>query len=310
MVTRGAARRARAVAAGLLIDRAFGEPPAGLHPVAAFGSLMGAVEGVVYGDGRARGVAYTAAGVAAGIVTGRAVGSVATTTALAVAGNELRRSAARVRDALDAGDVDLARRHIRALVGRDPDALDRSGLAAATIESLAENTVDAVVAPACWALAAGAPGVLAHRAVNTMDAMVGHHSARYEHFGWAAARLDDLAAYVPARLTATLVALARPAAAARVLHTVRRDAARHPSPNAGVAEAAFAGALGVRLGGPLRYRDADHDEDRGEDRPFLGDGRRPDVGDIDAAIALASDVELVLVAVLIVLASRARRRRP
>src|SRR5204863_6463621 len=124
-------------------------------------------------------------------------------------------------------------------VGRDPSELDESGVARAVVESVAENTVDAVVAPACWAAVFGAPGVLAHRAVNTLDAMVGHRSARYARFGWAAARLDDGAAWVPARLTAVLVALVRPRAARLVWQAVRRDAPAHPSPNAGVAEAAF-----------------------------------------------------------------------
>jgi adenosylcobinamide-phosphate synthase len=297
-VTAKIQRRARAVAVGLLLDRVFGEPPAEMHPVSVFGSLMGSVEDVTYDDDRGHGSAYAAVGVIAGIAAGRIVGSVATTTALAVSGKELRGSAALVRDALLAADLDRARERLRALVGRDPSVLDASGIAAATIESLAENTVDAVVAPAFWALVAGAPGVFAHRAINTMDSMVGYHSEQYEQFGWAAARLDDIAAYVPARITVGLVMAARPHVSARVLRVVRRDAGQHPSPNAGVAESAFAGALGLRLGGPIKYAD------REEDRPFLGDGRRPDVRDIDSAIALASHTELALVSGLLAVGLR------
>lgn len=291
-------QRARAVAVGLLLDRVFGEPPAEVHPVSAFGSLMSSVEDVTYDDDRGHGSAYAAVGVVAGIAAGRIVGSVATTTALAVSGKELRASAALVRDALLEADLDRARTRVQSLVGREPSVLDASGIAAATIESLAENTVDAVVAPAFWALVAGAPGVFAHRAINTMDSMVGYHSEQYEQFGWAAAKLDDIAAYVPARLTVGLVMAARPHLSARVLRIVRRDAALHPSPNAGVAEAAFAAALGLRLGGPIKY------PDREEDRAYLGDGRRPDVRDIDAAIALASHTELALVSGLLAIGLR------
>ncbi len=198
-----------------------------------------------------------------------------------------------MRNALHEGDVDQARVLVPALVGRDPSALDASGLAAAVIESLAENTVDAVVAPALWAVAAGAPGALAYRAVNTMDAMVGHRSARYVRFGWASARLDDVANFLPARATALLVMLVRPGTVAAIREAVQTDARAHPSPNAGVAEAAFAAALGVQLGGPLRYGT------RTECRPLLGRGPRPQPADIDRAIVLASQVELALVALLL-----------
>src|SRR5207237_8243613 len=133
---------------------------------------------------------------------GTVVRSPIAAVAISAAGRELRTTAARVRDALAAGDLETARALVPALVGRDPTALDASGLAAAVIESLAENTVDAVVAPALWAVAAGAPGALGYRAVNTMDAMVGHRSARYGRYGWASARLDDAANFVPRRAAA------------------------------------------------------------------------------------------------------------
>jgi adenosylcobinamide-phosphate synthase len=149
--------------------------------------------------------------------------------------------------------------------------------------------------------------VFAYRAVNTLDAMVGHRSERYEQFGWASARLDDLAGMIPARVSAGLVAIVRPHAAARVARAVRQDAPAHPSPNAGVAEAAFAAALGVRLGGTNRYGV------RVEDRPRLGDGRPPQPADIRAAVRLSRDVTGALVALLVVpsvLRWFIRRRRP
>jgi adenosylcobinamide-phosphate synthase len=197
--------------------------------------------------------------------------------------------------ALDRHDLDEARRLLPALVGRDPSGLDEKEVARAAVESVAENTVDAVVAPALWAVACGATGAFAYRAVNTLDAMVGHRSARYEQYGWASARLDDLAGWVPARLTAAMVAAVRPSVAGEVWRTVRRDAPAHPSPNAGVAEAAFAAALGLRLGGENRYGERG---ERVELRPPLGSGRPPEAGDIARAIALSRDVARALVVVL------------
>jgi adenosylcobinamide-phosphate synthase len=295
-------RRAGGAALGLLADRLLGEPPAFVHPVAAFGSTMQRFEGARYADTRAAGIEYSLAGAALGLVSGALLRAPAFAVALTAAGRELRVAAARVRDSLLADDFDAARVHVSALVGRDPTELDESGLAAAVIESLGENTVDAVVAPALWAVAGGAAGAVTYRALNTMDAMVGHHSARYERFGWSSARLDDVANFIPARVTAALVAAVRPSAAGDVLRAVRQQAPAHPSPNAGVAEAAFAAALGVELGGKLRYGD------RIEDRPLLGIGPRPRVSDIDRAIALASHVELALAGVLGALACSGRLR--
>jgi adenosylcobinamide-phosphate synthase len=175
-------------------------------------------------------------------------------------------------------------------------------MARAVVESLAENTVDAVVAPALWAALAGGPGAWGYRAVNTLDAMVGHRSRRYERFGWASARLDDAANFIPARVTAALVAAVRPGRARLVWTVVRRDAARHPSPNGGVAEAAFAAALGLRLGGANIYGG------RVEVRPSLGEGRPPEPSDIAPASALSRDVETALT-VLLAAAAAPRWRR-
>jgi adenosylcobinamide-phosphate synthase len=155
----------------------------------------------------------------------------------------------------------------------------------------ARDCVDAVTASLFWATLGGAPAVLAHRAINTLDAMVGHHGERYEHFGWASARLDDLVNYIPARLTALAVVAARPRSAIRIGRVVRRDAPRHPSPNGGVVEAAFAAALGVTPGGVNRYGDDV------EDRGTLGDGRcrhRPTSPELFACVARRRDVALVI----------------
>jgi adenosylcobinamide-phosphate synthase len=279
-------------AAGILADRTFGEPPTPVHPVAAFGTVMTALESRLYRDQRWAGAVHAAAGIALGVVAGRLVRSRTLATYVAVSGRMLGTTARQIGTVLEAGDLDGARALLPSLVGRDPSDLDRGEIARAVVESVAENTVDAIVAPALWAAAAGAPGVLAHRAANTMDAMVGHHSDRYERYGWAAARLDDAMAWVPARATAALVAAVRPSAAGEVWRTVRRDAPAHPSPNAGVAEAAFAAVLGVGLGGVVRYGE------RVEERPRLGDGRPVEAADIDRAVRLSDDVTLALVGAL------------
>lgn len=298
--------RATAAAVGLLADRLVGEPPEAWHPVVAFGQTMQRVEDRVYADRRAAGALHTAAGVLIGVVAGRAVRATTVATWSAVAGRCLRESASAVGQALTVGDLEAARALLPTLVGRDPASLDATDIARAAVESVAENTVDAMVAPAMWAAVAGAPGVLAHRAINTMDAMVGHHDDRYERYGWASARADDLAAWIPARATALLVMACRPRSAALVAATVRRDAPPHPSPNSGVAEAAFAAALGVRLGGESRYGD------RVELRPQLGDGRPCEPADIERAVRLSSDVSDLLAAVLVMagmVSGRRRRRR-
>jgi len=279
-------------ALGLVFDRSVGEPIQEPHPVAVFGRVMSGVEDRVWSDRRSSGVAFAALGAAVGAGCGALVGSTSLAVGVASAGRMLRDTALGVGRLLEAGDLEGARAALPALVGRDPAELDEAGVAAAVVESVAENTVDAVVAPALWGAALGAPGALAHRAVNTLDAMVGHRSPRYERFGWASARADDAMNWVPARATAALVALARPDAAGAVLRAVREDAGAHPSPNAGVAEAAFAAALGVELGGPLRYGS------RFEDRPRLGAGPRPQAADIRRAVALESRLEVLLAALL------------
>jgi adenosylcobinamide-phosphate synthase len=255
---------------------------------------MAAVERVTHRDRRDAGMLHAGLGAAIGLGVGL-VSPTAAATYIAVAGRALAEAALEIDDALDDGDLDRARELLPALVGRDPRDLDEGDVCRAVVESVAENTVDAVVAPALWAMVAGGPGVLGYRAVNTLDAMVGHRSPRYENFGWASARLDDAANFVPARVTAGLVALARPRRASAVQRAVLRDAPSHPSPNAGVSEAAFAAALGLRLGGESRY------DNRIELRPTLGDGRSPARRDIARAVRLSSDVQWLLTGMAVAL---------
>jgi adenosylcobinamide-phosphate synthase len=166
------------------------------------------------------------------------------------------------------------------IVGRDPARLDAAGLARAALESLAENASDGVVAPLFWGALLGLPGIAAYKAINTLDSMIGHRSPRHAAFGRVAARLDDAANLVPARLTGLLIALAsgRPRAGLRVM---ARDARHHRSPNAGWPEAAMAGALGVRLSGPRIYAESVADE------PLLNAGARdPAPGDVRRGLAV------------------------
>ncbi len=291
-----------AVCVGIAADRLLGEPPASWHPVARFGRAMLWLEKRSYADSRWRGGLHAASGTALaaapgwllaagpGLAPQRAQARVrralvlALATYVGVAGRALTTAARQVAEPLGAGDLDTARGRLPALVGRDPTGLDTAEVTRAVVESVAENTVDAIVAPVWWAALTGPAGVLAYRAINTLDAMVGHRSTRYARFGWAAARADDIANWVPARLTALLVVAVRPRAARSVLTAVRVQAPAHPSPNAGVAEAAFAAALGVRLGGTNVYAGSP------ERRAPVGYGPPPRVADIDRAVRLSRDV--------------------
>ncbi|MFF1444220.1 cobalamin biosynthesis protein [Streptomyces sp. NPDC058295] len=292
-------------ATGLLGDLLLGDPRRG-HPVAAFGRAGGAVERLLWRDHRGSGAlhAVVCAGgvVALGAVAERAVRrSPAATVALVsaatwavVGGSSLVREARAIGRALEAGDVEAARERLPHLCGRDPHALDADGIARAVVESVAENTSDAVVGALVWGAVGGVPGLVGFRAVNTLDAMVGHRSPRYLRYGWAAARLDDVAGWPGARLTAVLAALSGddPRGAVRAW---RADARRHPSPNAGPVEASFAGALGVRLGGTLSYAG------RVEHRPVLnGAAGRPVVArDIERAARLSRRVGLLALGVTV-----------
>ncbi|MFF0738288.1 cobalamin biosynthesis protein [Streptomyces chartreusis] len=291
-------------AAGLLGDLLLGDPRRG-HPVAAFGRAAAAVERVLWRDDRSRGALHTAVcaggAVALGAVAARVVrtspaASLALTGAATwavVGGTSLAREARAVGRALEAGDVEAARARLPHLCGRDPQALDADGIARAVVESVAENTSDAVVGALVWGAVGGVPGLLGFRAVNTLDAMVGHRSPKYLRYGWASARLDDVAGWPGARLTAVLATLAGddPRGAVRAW---RADAAAHPSPNAGPVEASFAGALGVRLGGTLSYGG------RVEHRPVLnGNGRAVGIHDVERAVRLSKRVSWLALGVCV-----------
>ena len=281
-----------------LADVLLADPRRG-HPVAGFGWCATALEKITYCDRRRAGVLHTAVLIGslagAGTLVQRRVGGgvarsvlTAAATWVALGGTTLAKTGIEMADRLDADDIDGARALLPSLCGRDPAALDGPGLARAACESVAENTSDATVAPLLWAAMAGVPGVLVYRGINTLDAMIGNRSVRYRRFGWAAARLDDIANYIPARVTGVLVALCAAVVGGSVMHAVEawlRDADRHPSPNAGVVEAAFAGALGVRLGGPTQYG---HEL---EIRPTLGEGRSPGVEDLRRAVRLSQLVQ-------------------
>lgn len=304
---RAQAVTAAGIVAGYAADVVFGDPRR-RHPVAVFGRAAGALEQRMWADSRRRGAVY--AGVCAGAATAAgallqagtrtrplarfAVTAAATWTVLG--GTGLAREGAIMAQLLDDGDVPAARARLGHLCGRDADPLDSTGLARAATESIAENTSDAVVAPLFWGGLAGIPGLLGYRALNTLDAMIGHRSPRHERFGWAAARADDVANLVPARLSALAAAVAAPLVGgrpARALRAWRRDAARHPSPNAGPVEAAFAGALGVRLGGTNSYGG------RTEDRGTLGDGPAPGPADLRRSVRLSRLVGLAALAVAV-----------
>lgn len=279
---------------GTALDAMLGDPARG-HPVAVFGSAAGQVEERLWADTRQRGALFVLLTVGPALAAGTglarldrrtsvqaAITAAATWTVLG--GASLGQEAEEIATFLESGDLPAARKRLPALCGRDPNGLDANGITRAVVESVAENTCDAVVAPFVWGAALGLPGLLAHRAVNTLDAMVGHHSPRYERFGWAAARLDDVAAYLPARLTALLAIAGAPAvggSARRGLRMMFRDGGDHPSPNGGRCEAAFAGVLGVRLGGVNVY------EGRTEVRGLLGDGPPPQPADIHRAVVLS-----------------------
>jgi adenosylcobinamide-phosphate synthase len=286
------------------MDRLLGEPATSWHPVVHFGHVMNAFERRYYRDEKWPGALHTLTGTLVGVGAGAVLRSTAWATGLAVGGRSLWRAADDVAGALSRGDIDGARALLPSLVGRDPSELDEEEIVRAVVESVAENTVDAIVAPLLWAAVAGAPGALGYRAVNTMDAMVGHHSDRYERYGWASARLDDIANWLPARVAAALVAAVRPSTAKDIRLAVFTQSSAHPSPNGGVIEAAFAGALGVRLGGRNRYGD------RVEDRPTLGAGRTVRVEDIGEAVRLSRDVvsSLAVLLALIGLAQWWHRR--
>jgi len=276
--------------AGYALDLVAGDP-ARWHPVAGFGRVAAALEHAAYAPSRLRGALVTTALVA----VAAAIGSRAS----------LRGEAASVKSLIEGGDLPAARRRLRSLCGRDAADFDEADISRAVVESVAENTSDAVVGVVFWGAVAGPAGAATYRAVNTLDSMFGHRDDRYANFGWAAAKLDDAVNWPPARLTAALTCVAAPlvgGSATRTARVILRDGASHPSPNAGRAEAAFAGALGLTLGGPLAYNG------RIEKRPRLGEGRPAAREDIDRANRLSLAVGLTATMLAAAFASARRAR--
>jgi len=243
------------------------------HPVAWIGALIGYIDRRFNREDQSQqqrkttGIASTTAMVAIAAAVGVLVQTtvqqlplgnlvVALIASIFLAQRSLYQHVAWVRSAFAEGGLAGARRAVARIVGRDPEQLDEAGICRAAIESCAENFSDGVVAPVFWLALLGLPGLIAYKTINTADSMIGHRSERYQSFGWAAARLDDLVNLVPARLSALLLAVVAPMGGGSVgtsLRAVKRDASKHRSPNAGWPESAMAGALGVALAGPRRY---------------------------------------------------------
>lgn len=308
------------LALALLIDAAMGDPPwlwrRLPHPVAVIGNTIAWVEKRLNrparpeNDRKLRGfvtaLAFMGAAYAVGMFVERLISGGAISwllegivVSILIAQRSLFDHVRDVAHALDES-LEAGRIAVAHIVGRDPESLDDHGVARASIESLFENFSDGVAAPAFWYVVFGLPGLLAYKALNTLDSMIGHKSERYAAYGMASAKLDDLANWIPARLSAMLIAAAAsftPGCSARhSLRTALRDASKHRSPNAGWPEAAAAGALGLALAGPRQYGDETvHD-------PWMGDGRAhvesPDIRRGLYLFVIACLLHLVMWAVL------------
>lgn len=312
------ASRAVGIALGVLADRIIGDPRKH-HPVAWFGTWAGKLEKQTYADSVQAGAVHVVACVApvaaAAVVVERVSRrhpvthalSTAVVTWAVVGARSLAREGDLMADRLEDDDLEGARARLGNLCGRDPAGLDEPELARAAVESMAENTADAAVASIFWGALLGIPGLVTHRCLNTLDAMVGHLNDRYRHFGTAAARLDDVADLVPARLTGAIACLLAPAVGGRTSRAWRimlRDGARHPSPNGGWCESAWAGALGVQLGGTNVYFS------RTEQRDLLGDGPRPRARELRRAARLVGLVTATATATAcLILTTLGRRHR-
>jgi len=272
-----------------LLDIMVGDPPRVPHPVVIIGKVISVLEGVLYSPGRVRGLlggslmalVVVALAYAAGAVLLHFLRSVNPWLAMAaevwiisttLAARGLAGAARDVLDPLTRSDLPEARIMVGRIVGRETASMDTRGVVRATVETVAENTVDGVIAPLFYALVGGAPLALAYKAVNTLDSMVGYKNERYIYFGRFSARLDDAANYIPARISGLMITVAawitgRQASGA--LRVILRDAAKHPSPNSGIPEAAVAGSLGVRLGGYNVYGG------RQSFRQYMGDDINP-----------------------------------
>ncbi|MDP4028560.1 MAG: adenosylcobinamide-phosphate synthase CbiB [Gallionella sp.] len=293
------------ILAAVLLDQLLGEPNR-FHPLAGFGWLAQRVEERFYGPvfsssgmRQVRGIAALSALLVSLVALAMLLqqpaifGTMFSIVVLyfSIAPRSLREHAGRVASALAAGDLPAARQAVGMMVSRDTRHLDEEGVARATVESVLENGNDAIFAALFWFVIAGAPGVVLYRLSNTLDAMWGYRNARYDHFGWAAARLDDVLNFIPARLTALSYALVGHTYSA--LRCWRQQAAAWESPNAGPVMAAGAGALQVQLGGSAIYH--------GESslRPLLGCGMVVSAADIECAVRLVRHTLYTWLAVLV-----------
>lgn len=300
-----------ATLAGMGLDALLGEPRRA-HPLVGFGRMAQAIERGLHRDARTTGAiawciaVLPAVAVAAVVAHLLATWSSWAATAfsavvlyLAVGHRSLGEHARAVEAPLRAGDLDTARAMVGRMVSRDTQALDASQVAAAATESVLENGADAVFGALFWFAVLGAPGVVLYRLANTLDAMWGYRTARYERFGWAAARIDDILNYIPARLTALTYAVLGDMR--RALRCWRMQAPRWDSPNAGPVMAAGAGAIRVALGGPAPYHGT------WEDRPTLGAGDAPDADAIAAAWRLVRHGVWLWLCIVVIAAAAAWR---
>ena len=316
--------RSLELVAACALDRLLGDPQGYPHPVRVMGRCIERLEAALSprepGGAAAlcAGCAFAAAlsggtWAAARLLLALPGARLAETLLLysAVAGKELERCALRVAEDLEAGDLAAARADLRSLAGRDPEGLGEAAICRAVVESVAESYTDGVLAPLLWGAAGGAPAALAFKAISTLDSMLGHRDRRRLRLGWCSARLDDLAVFLVARLSLPLVAAAARLCAydhRAALRVGMRDRLAHPSPNSAHAEAAFAGALGVRLGGADSYA--------GERRelPEIGEGTRElETAHIRQAVRLMNAATLLgacLAALLALPAREGRRRAP
>jgi adenosylcobinamide-phosphate synthase len=311
------------VAAALLLDAAIGDPDwlwrRAPHPVVWIGNAIGWLERRLNRERwssqrrKLAGVVTIVLLVAMAILIGALltdllhghwVGFIveALIASVLIAQRSLYQHVARVHRAFAEGGLPAAREAVAMIVGRDPERLDEAGVARAAIESTAENFSDGIVAPAFWLALLGLPGLIAYKAINTADSMIGHRTDRYIDYGWAAARLDDLVNLVPARLSGLLIALAAPSAGGSIVASFRimlRDARHHRSPNAGWPESTMAGALGIALSGPRVYAEGVANE------PYLNpQGRVAEPNDIRRALrvyAVACGLEIAIYVMLTLL---------
>lgn len=309
--------RAIALSLAFAADLVFGDPPTPAHPVAWLGCLVAVTERSL--RRRAASAGLLGGALLAGVVVSAAVGLSLSLSLLAwhasgvvgilvdamliwatLSARSLSQEGRAITDLLSRGDLPAARTRVARIVARRTDVLGATGVARAAVESLGENVVDGVVAPILWATFLGAPGAWLHKSASTLDSMVGYRSEPYGRFGTASARFDDVLAWLPARLALAIISVAAIIAGEDARGAWRiglRDRRNHASPNSAHGEAAFAGALGIRLGGPVAYRDGLHK------RPFIGDedALAPD----DKALKRAARLVIATAWVTIVLAATA-----